>query len=66
MAYEAKLIQPCVILILFAEELFRWKMAFRIRNVEDIEPSGLEIAGRYGAWTILLIMALAVYVLGLQ
>ena len=54
------------ILILFSEELFRLKMAFRIRNVEDIIPSGLEIAGRYITWSALTIMALAVFILGLQ
>ena len=33
--------------ILFADELFRWNLAFQIRNVDHAEPSDLEIAGRY-------------------
>ena len=54
------------IMILFADELFRLKMAFRIRNVEEVIPSGFEIAGRYIAWSTLTIMALVIFVLGLQ
>lgn len=54
------------ILILFADELFRWELTFRIRNVDQAEPSDCEIAGRYISWTILPIMALALFVWGLQ
>ena len=52
--------------ILFADELFRFTMAFRIRDAYNAEPSALEIMGRYGAWTILPIAAIVMYVLGLQ
>ena len=52
--------------ILFADELFRWNLAFRIRNVDDSEPSDWEIAGRYIGWTVLSIMALVLFIIGLQ
>ena len=32
--------------ILFADTLFRWNLAFRIRNADHAEPSDWEVAGR--------------------
>lgn len=52
--------------ILFADELFRWNLTFQIRNADHAEPSDLEIAGRYIDWTVVLIMALVIFVMGLQ
>lgn len=52
--------------ILFVDELFRFQLSFSIRNVEDAEPSEWEIMGRYIAWTVLPIMALVVFIMGLQ
>ena len=52
--------------ILFADELFRWNLAFQIRNVDHAEPSDWEIAGRYISWTVLTIMALVLFIMGLQ
>lgn len=52
--------------ILFADELFRWNLTFRIRNADHAEPSDLEIAGRYIGWTVVLIMAFVIFVMGLQ
>lgn len=51
--------------VLFADELFRWNLAFQIRNAERAEPSDWEIAGRYIGWTVITIMAFMVYMLGL-
>ncbi len=34
------------ILVLFADELFRWNLAFQIRNPEQAEPSDWAIASR--------------------
>lgn len=53
-------------LILFADELFRWNLSFRIRSTEHAEPSDWEIAGRYMGWTVLLIVALLLFIIGLQ
>ena len=52
--------------ILFADELFRWNLEFRIRNADAAEPSDLEIAGRYIGWTGIAIMALVLFIMGLQ
>lgn len=52
--------------ILFADELFRWNLAFQIRNVDYAEPSDWEIAGRYIGWTALTIMTFVIYIMGLQ
>lgn len=52
--------------ILFADELFRWNLAFQISNADQAEPSDWAIAGRYIGWTTLTIGALAVYIMGLQ
>lgn len=52
--------------ILFADQLFRWRMSLAVRNVEDVEPSAWEMAGRYVAWTALPVMALALFIMGLR
>lgn len=54
------------VLILFADELFRLNLAFQIRNAEDAEPSDWEIISRYIGWNILAVMALAIFIMGLQ
>ena len=55
-----------VLSILFADELFRWNLLFQIRNVENAEPSDWEIAGRYIGWTVMTIMSLVIFIIGLQ
>lgn len=52
--------------ILFVDELFRFNLAFQIRNAENAEPSDWEVAGRYVTWTVMTIMVLAIYIMGLQ
>lgn len=52
--------------ILYADELFRWNLAFRIRNVEQAEPSEWEMTSRYIVWTILPILTVALFIVGLQ
>lgn len=54
------------ITILFADELFRWQLMFRVRNVEDAEPSEWEIMDRYISWTLLPVVALIIFVIGLK
>lgn len=54
------------LLILFADELFRWTLRFHIRDADYAEPSDWEIAGRYISWTVFPVMALAVFIVGLQ
>lgn len=55
-----------VVSVLFADELFRLNLAFQIRHVERAEPSDWEIAGRYFGWTVLPIVAMVIFVTGLQ
>lgn len=55
-----------VCLILFADELFRWDLAFRIRNADQAEPSEWEMAGRYITWTLIPAAALLLFITGLQ
>lgn len=52
--------------ILYAEDLFRFHLSFRIRNVDAVEPSEWELAGRYISWTAIGIMALVIFVVGLR
>lgn len=54
------------VFIFFADEMFYLGLSFRIRNAEYAEPSDWEIAGRYMAWTLLPILALVIFILGLQ
>ena len=55
-----------IISILFVDEMFRWKLWFQIRDAERAEPSDWEIVSRYVEWTVLAIMAMAIFILGLQ
>ena len=52
--------------ILYADELFRWDLSFQIQNAEAAEPSEWEMMKRYLSWTVFVIAALIVYILGLQ
>ncbi len=52
--------------ILFADELFRFRMSFRVRDSYAIEPSDWELAGRKIGWTIAPIVILSLYLMGLQ
>lgn len=55
-----------VISVLFADELFRWKLSWRIADAELAEPSDYELVTRYVSWGILPIVILAMYIMGLQ
>ena len=52
--------------MLFADELFRWHLSFRVWNADHLEPSDWELAGRYISWTLLCVMALVLFIVGLQ
>lgn len=52
--------------IFFADEIFLWNLALRIRCPHQAEPSDWEIAGRYVGWTALTVGALVLFVMGLQ
>ena len=52
--------------ILFADELFRWNLSFRVRYAYDAEPSDWEISSRYIGWTLEPILILIIFIVGLQ
>lgn len=52
--------------ILFADELFRWNLSFRVRDAYDAEPSDWVICSRYIGWTLEPIFALIIFIVGLQ
>ena len=52
--------------ILFADELFRWHLLFRVRDVYDAEPSDWEISSRYISWTVMPIFTLVLFFMGLK
>jgi len=52
--------------ILFADELFRWNLSFQIRHADRAEPSEWEMAGRYISWTVLPVVALVLFVMGIR
>lgn len=51
--------------ILFADDLFYISMSFRVADPDRAEPSDWEIAGRYIGWTVMPVLALVVFVMGL-
>lgn len=52
--------------LLFADELFYWKMSFLVRNAQGTEPSDWQLGQRFISGATLGILALVVFVLGLQ
>lgn len=52
--------------ILYADELFRFWLSFRIESPELAEPTDLEITGRYFGWGAMLIGILVVFIIGLS
>jgi len=55
-----------VVCMVFADDLFRLKFAFQIQNIEQVEPSELEIAGRYFGWIALTVLVFVINMTGLQ
>ena len=51
--------------ILFADEIFRHNLSFRVRNPEEAEPSEWEMGKRYILWTVAPIFTLIVYSMGI-
>lgn len=52
--------------IVFADELFEFSISLRVNYVGDVEPSDMVIAGRYISWTVIPLIILYIYILGLQ
>ena len=52
--------------ILYADELFRFWLSFRIESPELVEPTDFEITGRYLGWIAMLIGIFVVFIIGLS
>lgn len=52
--------------ILYADELFRWNLSFRIRDAGRAEPSDWEMTRRYIAWIMMPVVAMILFFMGLQ
>ena len=52
--------------ILFADEIFRFRLSFRVQDAANAEPSDWELASRKIGWTILAFVTFFGYMLGLQ
>lgn len=51
--------------ILYADELFRWDLSFRIRDAEWAEPSDWELGSRYVGWCLLCAVEVGILIHGL-
>lgn len=54
----------CLATLLFEDQLFRWSLAFQIRNPDRAEPSDWELFSRWVGWAALTGVALFAYALG--
>ncbi len=52
--------------MLYADELFRWRLSFQVRDTEAAEPSEWEIFSRYASWTLVPLLALIFMIIGLK
>lgn len=50
--------------IIYADDLFKWRLRFVIRNVDKAEPSNWYIVSRYIAWTVMFIWAVMIFYIG--
>ena len=51
--------------ILFANEVFRFWLSFRIKNAREAEPSDWVVKSRYIGWTFVTVTALGIFIAGL-
>lgn len=55
----------CIISIIFEDQIFRYNLQFRIRDVETAEPSEWEMFSRWISWIVLTGAAIFGYFIGL-
>ncbi|MCR5428462.1 MAG: hypothetical protein K6F16_05665 [Lachnospiraceae bacterium] len=55
-----------VVSILFADELYRLYMSFRMENAEDAIPSEWYIMTRYLGWFLMAVCAIVIFAIGLR
>ena len=54
------------VIVIFAKDLFRFNVSLRVQNADNAEPSDLTVAGWYVAWTVMPLLALFVFIIGLR
>ena len=54
------------VIVIFAKDMFRFRVSLYVRNAADAEPSDLTVAGWYISWTVMPLLALLVFILGLR
>lgn len=54
----------CTVSVLFADEFFRFQLAFRVRDPETVDPSNWELTSRRIGWIILTCISAYLYILG--
>ncbi|MDE6280344.1 MAG: hypothetical protein K2M15_00885, partial [Oscillospiraceae bacterium] len=54
----------CLASLLFEDQLFRWDLAFRVRDPYRAEPAEWELFSRWGGWVIVTGVAALAYALG--
>ncbi len=54
-----------ILILLFAEELFRWKLSWQINDPDSAEPSGWELGRRTLCAALFALLALVCWVMGL-
>lgn len=52
--------------ILFADELFRFRLSFQVQDAYQAEPTDFEMIGRYIGWTVMTVAVLVLYMVGLR
>lgn len=55
-----------VVSVLFADELFRLSLVFRVQDPYRADPSDWEISSRYISWTIMPVLILILFITGLK
>ena len=51
--------------IVFADELFKWSMIFKVDNPDNVEPHFFQICTRYISWVGLTIVAIVLIYFGI-
>ena len=54
------------VIVIFAKDVFRLRVSLYVRNAVDPEPGDLTVAGWYISWTVMPLLALIVFILGLR
>ena len=54
------------VIVIFSKDMFRFRVSLYVQNAADAEPSDLTVVGWYISWTMMPLLALYVFILGLR